>query len=501
MSNEKIYISDIITDDLINSFKQGEKYLIESQTGSGKSYMIQNNLYNYAVKNNKRILLLSNRVILRDQNKVDLGEEKLRVITPINYQYFEKRVYEDQISLDELYFGYDYIVMDEVHYIFADASFSRKTDLLIETIINPPKDKVLILISATPQILKRFNKIKKENIHTVQYDYSYIKNLYFYNKRTAPEGIIKTLPDNQKVIYFSDAKSAQELANKFENAEFICSRSNQHYYTPKMDKIYLEIVKNSQFRENILCATKVLDNGINIKDSSVTTIIIDEMEIITLIQELGRKRILDSNDNINLYIRNQNNGFIRNELRLINAQLKHLSDFENMELIDFIKKYKKMDYSSVIDHDMQVNIAVKQRLLYLKEEYEQIIKHPDGYKLRIYELLGINHKGFRSVYNKLKKKQETRLIYNNGDDYTEKLLLINLMSKYRGLILDSDQQEKFKYEFFNVLFSSRKLSFKNRGILSINSILREENAAYTIHSFKKQANNTRKRYWKILPLD
>lgn len=495
------YISDIITEEVLSKFQYGEKYLIESQTGSGKSYMIQNTLYNYAKKNNKKILLLSNRVILREQNKADLGIERLETINPTNYQYLEKKVYEDNIPLKDIYSKYDYIVMDEVHYIFADASFSRKTDLLMDTIINPPKDKILILISATPQILKKFNQIKKENIYSIKYDYNYINSIYFYNKKNAPENIIRTLSENEKVIFFSDAKTAHHLSQQFDDADFICSRSNNIFYSSKMDSIYQSIINTSTFPSNILCTTKVLDNGINIKDPSVTTIIIDEIELITLIQELGRKRILNQNDKINLYIRNQNNGFIKNELRLINSQLKSLSDFENMNIDDFIKKYKKTYYSAVIDNDLNINIAIKQRLLYLKDEYENMIKHPDGYKLKVHELLGLPHEGFHNTVNKSTKKEESRLIYNNADDYTEKLSLIDIIKKYEGLHLDQESQDKFKYEFFNNLFSSRKRHFKNRGILSINSILSEDSISYVVISIRKKIKGVKKTFWILTPTE
>lgn len=83
------YISDIITKEEISKWKLGEKYLIRSGTGSGKSYWVKNVLYQYCFEKNRRILFLSNRNILKNQNEEDLGKEKLEIVKTANYQYKE----------------------------------------------------------------------------------------------------------------------------------------------------------------------------------------------------------------------------------------------------------------------------------------------------------------------------------------------------------------------------------------------------------------------------
>ena len=108
----KKYISDIITSKEIEKWNKGQKYLIRSGTGSGKSHFVKNVLYEHCSNNNKKILLLSNRNILKSQNEEDLGEEKIKTIKPQNYQYFESLVLNYDADLSNLIDKYDFIVFE-----------------------------------------------------------------------------------------------------------------------------------------------------------------------------------------------------------------------------------------------------------------------------------------------------------------------------------------------------------------------------------------------------
>ena len=112
------YISDVISYDEIEKWKKGNRILISSQTGSGKSEFIKNNLYQYAKRQNKKILILSNRNLLKNQNIVDIGE-KCDLITSKNYQELEVQALVGK-DIEELFSEYDYIVYDEIHYIFSE---------------------------------------------------------------------------------------------------------------------------------------------------------------------------------------------------------------------------------------------------------------------------------------------------------------------------------------------------------------------------------------------
>ncbi len=493
------FISDVITFQEIDKWVDGEKYLVEAQTGAGKSHWVKNILYEYAKERNERILLLSNRSILKDQNEIDLGEEKLKTIKVANYQYLENQIYNKDKTLEYFFNNFKYIVLDEIHYTNFDSSFNRYSDEILKSIISPPSNKILILITATSQILKKYNIFKKENIYTIPSDYSYIEKVYFYNKPETPEAILQNMPVGEKAIYFGDAKQSWQLSTKFDDVSFVCSPGNKRYYKTAMQTTIKEIVEKSSFSSSILTTTKFLDNGVNIKDESIKTIIIDTLESICFLQSLGRKRVMNENDTIKLYVMNQDNSTVAFNLRSINKDISSLADFEKMSKEEFIKRYKKINFSDAIDNDMTINLSKKQLLLFLKEEYEEMLEHPDGYKLKILSLLGIKNFVFETKYNRNKQENEKRLIYNNGDTENEKLALGQLLEKYLNIELNSVQQKEFKLAFFNNIFSPRRKDLEHRGMRSINSILEEDGLQYRITSVEHRiSNGKRGTFWIVI---
>ena len=82
-----IFVSDVINEDY-KEWKDGDFILINAGTGCGKSHFIKNTLYEHCKKTGKKILLISNRNLLKLQNEYELCE-KLDIITCINYQKIE----------------------------------------------------------------------------------------------------------------------------------------------------------------------------------------------------------------------------------------------------------------------------------------------------------------------------------------------------------------------------------------------------------------------------
>jgi hypothetical protein len=477
------YISDIITPDIISTWQLGQKYLIRSGTGSGKSYWVKNVLYEYCKSKEHKILLLSNRNILKNQNQEDLGAEKLKVIRAENYQKLESLVTDKDRDIYDLISPYRVVVLDEAHFFHTDSQFNRQTDTLLNIIKNPLEDKVLIVITATPEVLLKYYEFPKENTYNISTNYDYIEQLSFYTKEKTPEAIIQNMPDEEKAIYFGDALQAWELKNKFDDSIFICAKGNRLYKKGEVEPNVEEIVKQSMFSAKLLCTTKVLDNGVNLMDADLKTIIIDTVDPITLIQELGRKRVLNENERVRVYIRNQHRGIINFNLMKINDQLKNLADFENMTKEDFVKKYRKKNYADIIDNDLQVNIAKKQNLLYLKDLYDELMKDKDSYKQYICKLLGKNEA-------------------SNADMELERLSIADILRGLVGVKLYKEEQNKFKLDFFNLIFSPKKTDYRHRALRSINALLEEDNLSYRISSGRDaKGNNRQKRtFWTVIQI-
>lgn len=485
--SKKRYISDLITEEEIEKWKPGQKYLIKSGTGSGKSHFVKNVLYEYCRKSGYRILLLSNRNILKNQNLAELGDEKSEVITSMNYQEIESQVLYNNKLLENYFKPYSLIVFDEAHFFNVDSQFNRQTDLMLDTIENVPTNKVLLLITATPQVLLKNFDFPKENIYDIKTNYDYISELFFYTSNKTPEGVVQNLPEGEKCLYFSTAEDAWELKTKFDDSSFVCAKGNEKYKEKEIGPVVKEIVETSTFSKKLLTTTKVLDNGVNIVDRDLKTIIIDTLEPITLIQELGRKRVIDEDDRIRVFIKNHPRNVINFELIKfrdgIDSQLKDLANFENLEIEQFVKKYRKRRYAEVIDNDWKINLAKKQHLLYLKELYEKMLEDKDGYKKEICRMLGKNFDEIKS-----------------GDVEVEKIDVEQLMNKYLGIKMFKVEQDLFKQAFFNIIFAPKNTNYKHRAIRSINAVLEEDFIPYTIESAHdyKGKNNSRRNYWWIV---
>jgi hypothetical protein len=482
----KQYISDIVTIDEIKKWQLGQRILICSQTGTGKSTLIKDSLYTYCKSTNQKILLMSNRILLKKQNEFDI-EEKLDVIDLHNYQEFETRILNGIDDIWSLFKPYQYVVFDEGHYFYADSSFNQNTDLLIYPIKNTPKDKILICLTATPDALLDYQP-NFDHVYNIPKDYSYIKNIFFYDRNSkiskdSIDIIIDNIPKDEKLLYFgSNVDDIYKLSTQFEDATFICSDGNK--LASMSDKnTMLEIEQNAMFSKRMLFATKVLDNGVNIKDKKLKHIIIDTFDSISFIQTLGRKRSISYDDEINLYIKNYHKGQIHYILDGIENKIKVMEDFTKMVLIDFKQKYPDYNFDGMIDENYQINISRYQHYLTQKRLLKNIhdSKYNDAFARNICKLL---NKDIRYV-------KDTFLEF-------EKLSMKELLEKYMGIKMFYDNQEIFKNMFFKTIFTSKKTNYAARKLNAINKILQEDNLKYNIISRQEtNGSNKRKYYWII----
>lgn len=118
----------------------------------------------------KKIIIFSNRTILHDQISNEISDKEISVI---NYQNLESHFEGTRIakmekaaldSLIEYLAVYDYIVLDEAHYIYQDATFNRYTDVILKAIQNLKSTKTIIMMTATADILLGSLSFKKNII-------------------------------------------------------------------------------------------------------------------------------------------------------------------------------------------------------------------------------------------------------------------------------------------------------------------------------------------------
>ncbi|MDL2289445.1 DEAD/DEAH box helicase family protein [Clostridia bacterium OttesenSCG-928-F22] len=340
------WVTDIIGDDY-KKWNEGDVVIIESQTGTGKTHFIKNILIKNILDSSKKIygderdydfgkklLFICNRTNLKRQIKKDLLKlhkqeipstiEELDEITTIGRITVTSYQAIEEFILDEAYIGtknptfllkYDYLVLDECHYIFSDSSFNNKTRLVFKELIELYyHEAVKIFITATmneiiepveehierikPTAEKFLLQGRELTVHTYStgIDYSYIGAKYFSNIETIVQIIKNDTSDDKWIVFVGAIKDGENIKSALgEDAVFIKSGTK--------NKELDSIIKESKFSKKVLIATKTLDNGINIDDEKVKNIVIMTWDRITFIQMLGRKRIdIENADTVNLYI-------------------------------------------------------------------------------------------------------------------------------------------------------------------------------------------------------
>jgi hypothetical protein len=479
----KQYISDVITQSEIAKWKPRDRILIHSQTGTGKSQWVKDPLRDYAVKINKKILMFSNRSALKKQNMLELGDEQ-KTITLKNYQSLESAIiYGNEI--DNLLSNFFIIVFDECHYLLNDSVFNKNTDLLINKLKFPNKDKIFIFITATPQAILSYHSTF-EYTYSLPTDYSYIKNIYFYSKTETINNILHTIPNDDQALYFGNAMESYDLHNLFkDSSNFICSDNNIGFSRKSSKRIIEQIEKESRFDNKILFSTKILDNGINLIAPKLKHIIIDMLNPIDVVQCLGRKRIVNEDDYINLYIKNFHKGEALFQIKKIKSIMAYVDELNELGQEEFSKKYNRVDIDNIIHKDYTINYAKYYYLKFMRTTLYRILDDKEnlGYKKEIMGLLQLD-------INKVKI----------AESYYEAVQIKDIMDKYAEKKLFRDGElDNFRTEFFENLFSpQRTRDIRNRGYKTINSILEEDNLPYCIKSTKETGGENKcQHYWYI----
>lgn len=422
--------------------------------------------------------MITNRKLLRQQVSADLRMSGNKNIDTINYQELECKY----IRGESLFSKHDIIVFDEVHYLLSDSLFNRNTDLLLDYLKNPPKNKLCIFMSATPEVILYYCN-DFDFTYSLDSDYSYIDNIYFFSREDSYKKILNSIPAGEKCLCFcSSAKEAYEKSLQYNNAEFICSEYNQKYYSKSSSMERANLIARDKFNCKILFTTKVLDNGVNIKDKSLKHIIIDMLDPVSFIQCLGRKRILDENDKIKLYIKNYDNRNLAGISIKFSDKLKLVSELNELGKDEFLKKYKKKNFDSIIDNDITVNKAKYYSYKYYQNLY---------YNLKSDE----NGKGYmKYICNKLKIPVKDVLVLE--EEY-ERKSIEKIINEYLGQKILLDSQRIFKDKFFNCILIPKETNYRRRGIRSINGILKELGLKYCLESKVTTENKQSFRYWYL----
>lgn len=377
---------------------------------------------------NEKMLILVNRTKLREQ--VDKDLEKLygnkNNIKIMSYQELENISIRENVDLNK----YDYIVCDEIHYVYSDSSFNNKTKEIFDLLFNDKHDKsVKIFMSATIRnaykMIKNNNKYNRLWKYGAKNDYSYVNVKYFKELDDIIQ-LIKNDNTDEKWLIFVTRKADIDYIKLLLKEDSKHRKYKISYATRnKASKDLQNIVDRSMFESKVFITTKVLDNGVNINDNKLTNIVIMTYDEETFIQELGRKRVdIDDAQQINLYIKTCKYKTFRDLYSQVSKQEEIISELLEGEE-DFFKKYNR---------DLQT----------LCKKINNAIYFDENRRMYINEVAMVKRMNDKNFYREIKTK-----IYNDKFAFIkEQLKWIGLEDKFNEAhlinTLDNNELDKLK---------------------------------------------------------
>ena len=190
-----------------------------------------------------------------------------------------------------------------------------------------------------------------------------------------------------------------------------------------------EVIEHEKFECSLLFSTMALDVGISLKDSSLTTIIIDVADPVSIAQCLGRKRFLDDDDTLTLYIRGKSKQQIGGILRHCEENAEKVRFFQTDGAVAYNARHGRGNDPSglIVDVPVETDAGPKfekktntlkySNILYQIEMYKDILKLKDGFCEYIANLLSIEK------YTILERDRERQSLAAYLDSFVGKPML------------------------------------------------------------------------------
>ena len=169
-------------------------------------------------------------------------------------------------------------------------------------------------------------------------NYDYIENIYVYKNHEELAEVINASADKWLVFVNElPKKDNEDPLNELKRSSVQLSR--EEIRNKKAREVYDKLIEKENFEADVLIATSLLNNGINVSDEKVKNIVIEVFDRTEFIQMLGRVRVKSSN-HINLYIREYTNEELKELLRRDISKLGRVHAKESIIMAKRIKPAK-----------------------------------------------------------------------------------------------------------------------------------------------------------------
>lgn len=519
-----IYISDIIGDEY-KGWDKDDIIFISSPTGTGKTTFIFDKLLPYLKSKNKRILYLVNRSVLKkqlikscsklpleDQNYIQI--ESYQAIESLLLELSKKEATPDYIngfiyanniiagqntfpyntSNDELnrklnwFANYDCLVCDEAHYFISDSNFNKNTILSYNFIRRFYSSKQKIFISATIEDVKLYicdgapfnwnqrtpwfslwnespllSKQSEKN-YSCERNYDYIQ-LHFFHDTNSMAKQIKN--EGGKWLIFVDSKEVgygikkQIIDDPDSNLSVAFVTADYEVDFEALNEVQ-SIVANEQQSADVLIATSVLDNGINISDEKLRKIVIMADNETEFIQMLGRRR--RNNEKVDVYVYLYGKAHFKSRININNNRKRYAENFYKGMLF-MMRNQAAIQSSNSVSQDLfnkeRISLIEHSRLIVdnIFEIFDQIKYTHLSFNGMIYlnPLSMKNLQNLNRFYNKIVCR------FEDGDEYAFAREVMNWLNKNSDAELETALMDNFERALNHIC---KKFSEKNNTEMS-----------------------------------
>ena len=348
---ELTYDSKII-ENTNDRWEPSQPVFISAQTGQGKNYFIEHKLINYVKKlnyirgTNQKVLILSNRRILKQQIKNRLNQTNIESEENSDIHY---GLYADVMTYQSLLYQkeslesrqksgkskYLFVVCDEAHFFTSDAMFNPHTQKILEKIVTIFKDAIRIYMSATPYECLEYillqERAQSNYYPMVMYhfkrNYNYLKVKAYSEFDELYEIIAQSVSNARQkwLIFVDNINKCENLKKDLEEySPLLKGKVETINATSKDDKnnaVYTSIVLKEKLPADtyVLISTSVLDNGINLW--RIDNVVVSDISKTKILQMLGRARVHNGSIQKTLYIKRFNTNSVQSLIKALDKRM------------------------------------------------------------------------------------------------------------------------------------------------------------------------------------